>query len=361
MRPGVAYLFFSDLNFQAVRDGFDAVEAVRREVEWELDLVERFRPDVLVGDAWLLTHIVGRLAGLPVAQIIRSAAHPACPQLVWWRALPSAIRSPDIAPVFSPALLQWGLPSIRRAEDLLDGDLLIIPSIPELDPVPADAERTHYVGPLVRSCTADKNLPDWLAALQGARPIVYVTVGGGSNAVRRMNLLPFWESAFAGTDWEIIVSTGGRPVPGRWRRRGTLRVFPWVPGAAMVARADGVVFHGGYGTMMETVRAGVPSVVVPFHSEQESNGRRLQQSGAAKVLSPSDADLEPLKGQWGGGEFTALACRHMPFRPNQIRESVSAILDDGAFRASAVNLRSSQAAFGGVTAAADLLAGLVTS
>lgn len=53
----------------------------------------------------------------------------------------------------------------------------------------------------------------------------------------------FLLSSFAGTGWEVVVSTGRQPVPRRWWRGGNLRVFPWVPGAEMVARADGVLFH----------------------------------------------------------------------------------------------------------------------
>jgi UDP:flavonoid glycosyltransferase YjiC (YdhE family) len=365
-QPGLAYYFFSDLNFQAVRDGFHTPQAVRRAVEWELGVVDRFRPDVLVGDAWLLTSIVGRLAGLPVVQIVRAAAHPACPQLVWWRALPPQVRSPDVAPIFNPALEQWGLPPIRRAEDLLDGDLLLVPSIPELDPLPPDVERTHYVGPLARptlrpaqgTAPGGGRVSDWLAALPRDRPVVYVTVGGGSDSVRGLNLLPLWEAAFAGTGWEVVVSTGGQPVPRRWRRGGNLRVFPWVPGAEMVARADGILFHGGYGTMMETVRAGVPSVVLPFHTEQEGNGRRLERSGAAQVLAPADGDLEPLEGRWDGGRFVALVCRRLPLQPHQVREAVSAILQEETYRASAARLQRNQAAYGGPALAAELFADL---
>jgi len=128
-----------------------------------------------------------------------------------------------------------------------------------------------------------------------------------------------------------------------------------VPGAAMIARADVVLFHGGYGTMMETVRAGVPSVVLPFHTEQESNGRRLQQSGAAQVLAPDDADLRPLIGRWGGGQFAALVCPSLPFRPRQVREAVSAILHDDRYSASAARLQRGQAAYGGVIQAVELL------
>ncbi|MEE8390340.1 MAG: nucleotide disphospho-sugar-binding domain-containing protein [Anaerolineae bacterium] len=354
-RPGPAYFFFSDLNFQVVRDGFHTPQIVQREVEWELEIVNRFRPDVLVSDFWLLTSIVGRLAKLPVVQIVRAAAHPASPQLVWWRDIPVQICSPDVAPVFNPVLERWGIAPVQRAEDLLDGDLLLVPSIPELDPLPPKVERTHYVGPLVQSVQGDGRIPDWLAALPRDRPVVYVTVGGGSDSVRGLDLLPFWKAAFAQTGWEIVVSTGGRPVPRRWQHVENLQVFPWVPGAAMVARADVVLFHGGYGTLMETVRAGVPSVVIPFHTEQESNGRRLQQSGAARVLAPGDEVLEPVKGRWGGGQFATLVCKRFSFQPHQIQKAVSAILCQDSYRDSAMRLQHSQDVYGGAALVLELL------
>jgi UDP:flavonoid glycosyltransferase YjiC (YdhE family) len=355
LQPPLVYLFFSDLNFQAVRDGFHTSQVVQQEVEWELDIVNQFSPDVLVGDAWLLTSIVGRLVGIPVVQIVRAAAYPACPQLVWWRDIPSGIRSPDIAPIFNPILERWGLCPIQRAEDLLDGDLLLIPSIPELDPLPSGVGRTHYVGPLVRMAQESDRVPEWLAALPRDRPVVYVTVGGGSDSVRGLNLLSLWKDVFAETGWEVVVSTGGQPVPKGGRRIGNLRIFPWIPGAVMVARADAVLFHGGYGTMMETVRAGVPSVVIPFHTEQESNGRRLQQSGAALVLSPKDEDLIPLDGQWSGGRFGALASHRFSFQPHQVREAVCTVLCNDHYRASAGRLQRTQATYGGAALAAEYL------
>jgi UDP:flavonoid glycosyltransferase YjiC (YdhE family) len=360
LRSEIAYLFFSDLNFQAVRDGFSTPQAVQRQVDWELSIVNRFCPDILIGDAWLLASIVGRLAGLPVVQVIRSAAHPACPELVWWRDVPSQIRSPDITPVFNPALEQWGLPPIERAEDLLDGDLLVIPSIPELDPLPAAVERSHYIGPLTRLGASSTRTTEWLEALPSDCPIVYVTVGGGSDSVRGLDLLPFWEAAFSGTDWTVVVSTGGRPVPRRYERQGNLRVFSWVPGAAVIARADVVLFHGGYGTMMETVRFGVPSVVIPFHTEQESNGRRLQQSGAARVLAPAVVDLTEKTFHWEHSDFTALICRAFSFHPSDVKESVQAVLQNDSYKNSAACLQRSQSKYGGAPAAEKLIRDLVS-
>ena len=360
LRPASTYTFFSGLSFQAVRDGFQTPETVRREVAWELDVVSQFHPDVLIGDIWLLTFIVGQLTGLPVVQIVRAATHPTAGQLVWWRDVPPLVQAPDVTGVFNPVLAQLGLPPIRRVEDLLDGNVFLVPSIPELDPLPPDTAGTHYVGPLVRSTASGRSQPDWMAALPDDRPVVYVTVGGGSDAVRRLDLLPFWEATFAGTDWEVVVSTGGRPVSSRWRRRGNLQVFPWVPGAAMVARADVVLFHGGYGTLMETVQAGVPSVVLPFHTEQEGNGRRLEQNGMAEVLAPADGDLIPVETRWAGGRLTALICRQWQLQPQQVRAAVAAVLGDGHYKTNALRLRSAQAAYGGVSLALSMIADLAS-
>ncbi len=359
LQPTFTYLFFSDLNFQVVRDGFHTPQAVQQEVAWELDVVHQFRPDVLIGDVWLPTSIVGRLTGLPVVQIVRSATHPAGPQLVWWRAVPPVVHPPEIASVFNPALAQWGLPPIRRAENLLDGDLILIPSIPELDPLPTGAERSHYVGPLIRSAASGQVEPEWMTTLPEDRPIIYVTVGGGSDAVRGLDLLPFWEKVFAGADWEVVISTGGKPVPRR--QYHNMHVFSWLPGAAMVARADVVLFHGGYGTMMETIRAGVPSVVLPFHTEQEGNGRRLEQNGAAQVLAPVDDDLIPLETRWGGGQFTALACRQWWLQPHQVRTVVAAALSDPRYQTNARRLSHAQTAYEGASLASKMITELAIS
>ena len=358
-RPRPAYLSFSDLNFKAIRDGYHTTEAIQREVEWGLDVVSQSRPHVLVGDAWLLTSTVGHLTNIPVVQIIRSAAHPACPQLVWWRPVSTHIRSPNIAPVFNTYLSGKGLSLIQRAEDLLDGDLLIVPSIPELDPLPPDVERTHYVGPLVRSGKSIQQVPDYLVELPSDRPVLYVTVGGGSDSVRALDLLPLWNTAFADTGWDVIISTGGQVVPRRMRMGRGMRALPWVPGPAMIDCADVVLFHGGYGTMMETVQTGTPSVVIPFHTEQEGNGRRLEHNGAARVLAPGDDDLEPVEGRWGGGSFVTLTCSSLPFQPHQVQDAVAAVLHDDRFHTCATHLQHRQAAYRGVAAAAELILTLV--
>jgi UDP:flavonoid glycosyltransferase YjiC (YdhE family) len=285
-REPPAYTYILDGNVQALRDGLVRPWRVRAAVAEAQYIVRRFRPDVLIGDLSLLPWIVGQRSGLPVIQIVRSIMHPAAPRIIWWQEPPDGMISPDIRPVFDPVLSRWGLNSISRVEELVRGDMFLIPSIPELEPLPNGLSSTHYVGALIRSQLAAGALPAPLDK-QTEKPVIYVTLGGGAGPVGNRRFFQKLNEALGETPWSVIVSTGRRfdpsdlpPAP------PNMFYHQWVPGQAVIQRSSAVVFHGGYGTTMETVSYGVPSVVVPFHSEQESNGRRLEACSAARVLGP---------------------------------------------------------------------------
>ncbi|HHH42439.1 MAG TPA: hypothetical protein ENK56_10615 [Chloroflexi bacterium] len=356
--PPPAYLVFSDLNFQVLRDGLVTPTRVRRRVGALLALVHRFRPHLLVGDTHLLTRLVGRRAGLPVVQIVKSVVHPAAPRLIWWQEPPAGLLSPDVRPVFNPLLEAWGLPPIRRAEELLDGDLLLVPSIPELDPLPPNLERTHYVGALVRRDPRAVAPAPWFEALSPRRPVVYVTVGGGADLVDGP---PFFETVYdavIGTAWQVVVASGRfdpRQLPSP---PPSVRLERWVPGRAMIARADAVLFHGGYGTTMEVVAAGKPAVIVPFHTEQEANGRRLEAAGAARVLPYARPPYCPLEGRWPGGRYAMLMAPTPTLSPQEVHAALTAVLHEPSFRQAAARLQRALSGYGGPDRAAELVLSL---
>jgi UDP:flavonoid glycosyltransferase YjiC (YdhE family) len=361
-KEGPAFTIFSDMNFQLVRDGFYHPRVVRATVKEGLRFVSHFRPDVLVGDTWSLTGVIGRLAGLPVVQIIKSVAHPAQPNLIWWQQPPSALIPPDPRPVFNPMLRRWGLPEITRAEDLLTGDLLLVPSIPELDPLPPGLPDTHYVGALTVNDGASIQEPSWFADLDTSRPLLYVTIGGGAGPVGSRRFFALVADAFADTAWQVIVSTGTKfsptdlPTP-----PSNVRFESWVPGLAVIARSDVVIFHGGYGTMMECVRCGVPSVVTPFHSEQESNGRRLEASGTGLVLLPSSQTPQAVPGRWAGGEFAILVQRSSELTALQLRQAAEEVWIHETYRQNANRLQDELAHYGGPAQAAELITALMNA
>ena len=67
-----------------------------------------------------------------------------------------------------------------------------------------------------------------------------------------------------------------------------------VPHAWLLPRVAAAVHHGGAGTTAASLRAGVPTVIVPFHGDQRFWGRRVQELGAGPAPIPRrrlDAEL----------------------------------------------------------------------
>jgi UDP:flavonoid glycosyltransferase YjiC (YdhE family) len=59
----------------------------------------------------------------------------------------------------------------------------------------------------------------------------------------------------------------------------------YAPLAQILPRAAAVVHAGGIGTCAESLRAGIPSVVIPFSFDQPDNAERLRRLGVAEVAN----------------------------------------------------------------------------
>ncbi len=356
-----AYTCILDGNIQAVRDGFTHTWHLFAAVAEMMRIVHQFRPHILIGDLSLLTWILGQRAGLPVVQIVRSIMHPAGPPIIWWQEPPPGMVSPNICPVFAPLLRRWNLNPACRVQELLRGDLFLIPSIPQLEPLPDNLPDTHYIGDLVRQSTPTADLPiPWNRS--GDKPVVYVTLGGGAGPVGSRRFFQTVNEGLGDIPGTVIVSTGRKFDPSSLPSApSNLLYYQWVPGPAVIQRSDLVVFHGGYGTLMETVRYGVPSVVLPFHSEQEGNGRRLAAWSAARVLSPASTpdSMRLVRSRWAYGEFATWIQPVSPLTPEELHESVVSVLKDPHYRAGAKALSSIAASYQGATAAAELIKRLI--
>ena len=76
--------------------------------------------------------------------------------------------------------------------------------------------------------------------------------------------------------------------------------------------AAAMVTHGGFGTTLLGLNAGVPMVVVPlFTLDQYANARRIQAVGAGVVIEDG------------------------PAAPSRVRHALEQVLNDGAYRVAA--------------------------
>jgi UDP:flavonoid glycosyltransferase YjiC (YdhE family) len=78
-----------------------------------------------------------------------------------------------------------------------------------------------------------------------------------------------------------------------------VRIERWVPQQDVLGHASAAVVHGGSGSTLGAIAAGVPLVVVPLFADQPANARRVEEVGAGLAVEPAredpDATIEPLR------------------------------------------------------------------
>jgi UDP:flavonoid glycosyltransferase YjiC (YdhE family) len=133
---------------------------------------------------------------------------------------------------------------------------------------------------------SDKPLPDWWA--DDAAPLVYVSFGtvvGGSPMAAGL----FGAALAAVADLEVrALLTVGREfdVDSLGALPPNVHVERFVPQADVLGHASLVVTHGGSGTTLGALAAGLPLVVVPLFADQPENARRVEAVGAGVVAVP---------------------------------------------------------------------------
>ncbi|MCU1535739.1 MAG: hypothetical protein JWP82_90 [Humibacillus sp.] len=121
-----------------------------------------------------------------------------------------------------------------------------------------------------------------------AHPLVYVTFGSVAGALGEFaSIYPAALEALADLKVRVLLTTGAQAAVGAVAGRvpDNARVEAWWPQDDVMPLAALVVGHGGFGTTMSALEAGVPQVVVPlFSSDQWVNAERVEAVGAGLRL-----------------------------------------------------------------------------
>jgi len=90
-----------------------------------------------------------------------------------------------------------------------------------------------------------------------------------------------------------LVTTGPAVDPAAIRAPGNVSVRRWVRHADVLPYCSAVLTHGGHGTVIKALAAGVPLVVAPLGRDQPDNAARVVHAGAGLRVSrkASAADL----------------------------------------------------------------------
>jgi len=81
----------------------------------------------------------------------------------------------------------------------------------------------------------------------------------------------------------------------RGRLPANVTTTDWLPFASVMPHVAGVVTHGGSGTVMTALAAGVPLVVVPGPGDRTLHARLVAQRGAGLAVPPAEITAETLE------------------------------------------------------------------
>jgi UDP:flavonoid glycosyltransferase YjiC (YdhE family) len=171
-------------------------------------------------------------------------------------------------------------------------------------------------------------LPDWWPG-RADEPLVYVTFGSVAGSFPQA--LPVYGAAMeavAELPVRVLLTVGREldldalpPAP------ENVRIERWVSQQDVLGHAAAAVVHGGSGSTLGALAAGVPLAVVPLFADQPQNARRVAEVGAGVAVEPNRDDVEATVGP--------------------LREAIRTVLDDPSYgeraRALADELRAQRA------------------
>jgi UDP:flavonoid glycosyltransferase YjiC (YdhE family) len=98
----------------------------------------------------------------------------------------------------------------------------------------------------------------------------------------------------AALDVEVVVTATRQDVVKLGSVEPSIRVLEHCPLRLLLPTCDAVVHHGGAGTTLTAVSAGVPQVVLTYASEQARNGERVVNAGIGRHLPGHLVDVEQI-------------------------------------------------------------------
>lgn len=150
-----------------------------------------------------------------------------------------------------------------------------------LGPVPRRGPLVRYREPLEAGCGV---LPGRWG--DPRLPLVHVTFGSAAGRMPHLaGLHPAALDALADLPVRVLMTTGAGVDPDTLHVPANASVQQWWPQADVLPQAAAVVGHGGFGTTLAALAAGVPQVVLPLlTSDRVVNAEHVAACGAGVVV-----------------------------------------------------------------------------
>jgi UDP-N-acetylglucosamine--N-acetylmuramyl-(pentapeptide) pyrophosphoryl-undecaprenol N-acetylglucosamine transferase len=282
-----------DFRQTAINPGpFFASFTLLKQVNSEVESIERFKPDVVVSDTRISPLLAARILRIPRICILNQF------QMIVPRRK-HYLRLARLADIVTLTIVgkMW-----------TSGNTVLIPDFPQpyticvgnLTIPKSYRKNVKLIGPILP--THPNELPTKEALreklnLPKDRTVIFVPISGPTTekafvtGVLRKILLDFPQ------DYEIIMSLGYPSADPKPIHHGNFTIHAWIPNRFEYLKAcDLVIGRAGHGTITQCLCYGKPVILVPTpnHTEQLSNANQAENLGVAKIILQERLSKEKL-------------------------------------------------------------------
>ncbi|GHF69887.1 glycosyl transferase [Kitasatospora xanthocidica] len=251
-----------------------------------------------------------REAFVPLAARVNSAvADDAVELAARWR--PDLVVYDYLFPVALLAATALGVPAVQHdlgfvrtpgLRDLMLTEMADAFARHGADRLPAPAETIDLAPPSMAGAerygcplrpvayNGDDALPDALAA-PADRPRIAVTLGTVPPKTDGLTRVERVIAAAAEVDADFVLATGDLDLDTLGTLPGNVHAHGWVPWRALLDTCAAAVHHGGSGTALAALDAGIPQLVLPDGSDRFINADAVRDRGAG--LSATAEEIAP--------------------------------------------------------------------
>ncbi len=281
-------------------------ETLSAYTENDLELLDRVRPDLVVGDFRLSLAVSAPLRQIPYAAVVNAYWSPYAntrypvPDLPITRLLGIKLAQklfdivrPGAFALHARPLNQvrrhFGLPSL--GQDLRNtytwADYTLYADVPEVVPTFDLPPHHRYLGPILWS--TDTSLPEWWSRLPKCKPVIFMSLGSSGQA----QLLPTVLAGLSQLPVTVIVATAGRIV--LEDTPANAYVTDYLPLHIVIPCSKLVISNGGSLVTYQALASGIPVIGLCSNLDQLLNMNAVERLGAGITLRSawvSAADLQ---------------------------------------------------------------------
>lgn len=271
---------------------FSNVEIIENCIREEVELINRIKPDRIIGVFRFTLYASSQLAKVPYDSLICGCMIPESHDILGFhedeagaelqrKFLDNFFRF--AGKKFSLAMTQFGLAKIEDIRYALKGEQTFLWDFPEFMPLGKGTDITH-VGPITLHHWPYDSV-NLESILDSKYPIAVISFG---TCVTNHAIVERIINILLDLNYKIIVAAGGQTEMmniGPFDPR--VVVLKYAPLHEIFPHTSLLVTHGGQMTVFEALQNQIPVLVMPFQPEQSHNGVCLERIGCGSRLIPS--------------------------------------------------------------------------